>query len=195
MNATFPPLAEVLAYTTNVSGYFDPDEIEALYKYACEVPADGVIVEIGVYCGRSSSVLLQAAQASGALVELIDPWVWMGDDAKALFYKTVLRDFARTTRFNVHEMSSQDAAERLSISAIGLLHIDGDHQEDGVRHDCENWLPRLKSGGVACFHDYARKGADGVEEVFPGIRAAVDQYTAGWEDLGVVNTLAMRRKR
>lgn len=190
MSATFPPLAEVLAFTTKVHGYFDEDEITALYERACEVPRDGCIVEIGVYCGRSASVLMQVARETGAIVCLFDPLVWMGDKAEPQLAE--LMNKFRDVRNGFFKLSSVDAASTVG-SPIDLIHIDGDHQEDGVQRDCENWLPKLKSGGVACFHDYGRKKPDG-EDVFPGIRAMVDQYTAGWQDLGVVNTLAMRRK-
>ncbi len=75
-----------------------------------------------------------------------------------------------------------------------MVHIDAHHgdgngvcdPESGPFIDCAAWLPRLKHGGVACFHD--------VGSTFPAVDAALAEYTAGWEDLGTWDGLAIRRK-
>jgi hypothetical protein len=67
-----------------------------------------------------------------------------------------------------------------------LIHIDANHYDDNPANDCEDWLPHLLPGGVACFHDY--------QSTFPAVTEAVDKYTAGWIDLGVWDGLAIRRK-
>lgn len=58
---------------------------------------------------------------------------------------------------------------------IDLLHIDADHGP-GVWDDCRWWLPKVKIGGYAVFHDYARKGADGKGDVFPSVTTAVNYH-------------------
>ena len=54
---------------------------------------------------------------------------------------------------------------------IDLLHIDGDHSATSVEFDCCVLFPRLRRGGVACFHDY-RPGFAVVE--------VVDRLCAKW---------------
>ena len=42
---------------------------------------------------------------------------------------------------------------------FGLLFIDGDHSEDGVRSDFESWAPMLAANGVVAFHSWPMKSS------------------------------------
>ena len=180
-----PTIDEVLKFTEQVGGYYRRESIIALYHEACRVPPEGLMVEIGVYGGRSASVLLQVARATGALVVLMDPWVWMEGTGAPEFKKTIA-NFG-DVQYMVWKHSSVKAAPYLG-DPIDLLHIDGDHQLDGVVKDCELWLPKVKPGGSVCFHDYGNPG-------LPGVKEAVDKCLPhGWERVGVYDTLLVVRK-
>jgi len=54
-----------------------------------------------------------------------------------------------------------DQAARLIFERLDFVYIDGDHNEDQVRRDIRNWLPKLKPRAILAGHDsqidYIRK--------------------------------------
>lgn len=40
------------------------------------------------------------------------------------------------------------------VEDVNLIFVDGDHSEEGVREDINNWCRHLPRGGVIIFHDY-----------------------------------------
>ena len=172
---------EAWAFTDTIHGSFTKVSSEKLFEYACRVPENGVIVEVGVDQGRSASLLMAAVGEKQIAVILIDSWESVLIDNKA-------KVEALSNRFPcpvviIHGKSTGSSA--LCTGPIDLLHIDADHY-DGIAQDCEKWLPKLKPGGVVCFHDY--------ESCFPAVTEAVNKYTAGWDHLGNWDGLAIRRK-
>jgi hypothetical protein len=172
---------EAFAFTDTIAGHFSRTNAEKLWEYASV--CHGLMVEVGVLDGRSASLLLQAAETTGATVYLVDCWKWMKNHA---VYTMQVVDVFPEVKKAILYMYSHDAVNHIS-HPISLLHIDGNHEEVGITMDCQLWLPRLAPYGVACFHDYGSPD-------FPGIKRAVDHFTTGWEDLGVWETLAIRRK-
>lgn len=80
---------------------------------------------------------------------------------------------------------------------IHLLFIDGDHRYTGVRADIAGWAPKVVSGGIIAFHDYAPTPYH--LQLLPeleGVRRAVSEWaqSAGWEVLPVVDSLQAYRR-
>lgn len=174
---------EVFEFTDKIPGSFTRVSCAKLYEYALQVPHGGLMVEVGVDQGRSASLMLQAARQNDAAVVLVDSWESVLIDNKAKV--DALCEQFPGVRWTTIVGTSVNAAKAIGAE-IDLIHIDANHYDDNPANDCEAWLPKLRSGGIACFHDY--------ESCFPDVTPAVDKYTAGWEHLGNHDGLAIRRK-
>ncbi|RMH28125.1 MAG: class I SAM-dependent methyltransferase [Planctomycetota bacterium] len=147
-----------LGHVDRAEGWLSLDEARLLHTLAGEV-AEGCIVEVGAYRGRST-IALSAGAPEGIPVYSIDPhaemWVngklaYAGPDDRAAFYRAMLDSGA--TR-NVHLLNS--TSERLTPGwdiPVGLLWIDGDHSYEGVARDWACWRPHLMPGCTVVFDD------------------------------------------
>lgn len=179
---TFP---EIFAITESIPGSFTLLSAGQLYRYALDVPQKGIVVEVGVDQGRSASILLAASFITGATTHLIDSWESCLSDNVVKLRDMIRLNFPET-RYAINHCKSVYASTLFDDGSIDLLHIDANHYAPNPEWDCYAWLPKVRKGGVACFHDY--------DPSWPDVVAAVDKHCAGWVDLGVWDSLAVRRK-
>jgi predicted O-methyltransferase YrrM len=50
--------------------------------------------------------------------------------------------------YKLHKMTSDDAVNLYKDGSIDFLMIDGDHSYEAVKKDIENYLPKMRSGGI-----------------------------------------------
>lgn len=157
---------------------------EKVYSYfANALPDNGLFVEIGSWTGRSICYLgVEIINLHKKVhIECIDIWP---DDINSLPFNQTIKhrykdkELYRTFLSNIEplqdiishkRMSSLDAVKYFEDKSIDILFIDGDHSYNGVKTDIENYLPKIKPGGIIAGHDY-NKYWDGViravDEIF-----------------------------
>ncbi len=145
-------------------------------------PHKPTFVEVGSFAGRSAT-LLMGHEATVVLVEpfYLDPNRQPGDDGTPEvdnLYVTrkrcepLLRELAENLKdFDYLLLIEESATAAARVDSIDLVHIDGDHSEQGVGLDAELWLPKLTLGGLALFHDYG-------DPAFPAVSKTVDLLLA-----------------
>lgn len=166
-----------------LDGLLAPGIGDALRALAAEVPADQAIVEIGSFRGKSTAFLAQGAKdGHGARVFAVDPWDLPGNvygkhgftapEVREAFERQ-LRACRLWSRVTPVQAFSTDAAASWSGPPVGLLFIDGDHEEASVLADVAAWSPLLVPGGVIAFDDYDTRRNPGVKVVADELGATV----------------------
>ena len=155
-----PDLATVTALVDDVQGWMSPGQASTLYDSARRCPADGTIVEIGSFQGRSTIVLASAAPR-GAQVIAIDPhagndrgpqeidgFADAAADDHAVFNANLARAGVADRVRHVRMFS--DAALDVVDGPVDVLYIDGAHRYAPARADIKDWGDRVVDGAAPC---------------------------------------------
>ncbi|MFT5232055.1 MAG: putative O-methyltransferase YrrM [Candidatus Krumholzibacteriia bacterium] len=157
-----------------------------LLGYLCldtyQLPGD--ILEIGVWKGKSLSLMARLCQRGTKIIG-VDPCEIKGQrEELSVFIKEVLPDADLTV---IVEHSERAVRQVASISrSYKIIHIDGGHQAHHVWTDFMLYGRFLAPGGYLVFDDYADKNSS------PEVKTAVDElFRAGlfsnFDVLGPIN--------
>jgi glycosyltransferase involved in cell wall biosynthesis len=137
-----------------------------------------VLVELGTHAGVSYSGFCEAVLRHGLSTRCFAVDTWQGDEHAGGYDDSVYADlrafhdrhFAGFS--TMLRMTFDQASERMAPGSIDLLHIDGLHSYDAVRHDFDRWKPLLSDRAVVMFHDTCvRDRGFGVWQLWQELRA------------------------
>ena len=184
--------ARLFALADEVTGFMPADEGRTLYDAALRYLSDGVGVEIGTYCGKSTVMLGAAAQQCGGVVFTIDHhhgseehqagWEYhdesMVDPVTGLFDTLpMLRhtlDAAGVDDHVVAVVGRSTTVARGWRTPLQLLFIDGGHTEEAAQSDFDGWVRWVNVGGALIIHDVFPNPDDGGQAPYHVYRRALD---------------------
>ena len=135
-------------------------------------------VELGTHAGFSYLSLCQAVARLEIPSQGFAIDHWKGDEQTSFYGEEVFDElvayhdphyasFSRLVR-----STFDDAVAYFEDDSIDLLHIDGLHTYEAVRHDFETWRPKLSSRAVVLLHDTNVREQDfGVHRLWAELRA------------------------
>lgn len=173
----------------NVFSLMFKEELQTLYKTALEVPQNSILVELGSFCGNSSYYLAEAARSTNSALFCVDSFKVGFDgqpqiDSRSKWKQVMSNNMDVTTLL---DMTTHDAS-LIFDKEIDFIFIDADHTYEGLLLDLQDWLPKVKSGGLVLLHDYTNTAC-------PGIKKAFEEYTQNtYQELNSTWSLKVWRK-
>lgn len=135
------------------------------------------VVELGTHNGVSFAAFCTSMRIEGVAGHCIAVDTWEGDHQAGEYDERVFRDLSAWREAHCADLSTlmrctfDDAAPRIEDGSVDLLHIDGLHTYEAVRHDLETWLPKLSPRGIVLLHDTEERGGDfGVWRLWEEVR-------------------------
>jgi len=200
-------LADAVERGESVEGLIRTNEMRLLFLAAALPTAEGEVLEIGSYKGRSTVVLARGALWAGQQkIVACDPFTSPSstdpDEPSYDDFCAAIECHGLVEHVEVHRERSADLA-RAWRRPIRLLWIDGDHTYAGVKSDVGGFFPHLAEGALAVFHDVGRSRFPGptrcfIEDVLLSDRfgaCGLTDYTAWAQRIGAGGLEAHRETK
>jgi glycosyltransferase involved in cell wall biosynthesis len=118
-----------------------------------------IFVELGTHSGNSYCAYCQAIDRFAFDTRAFAVDTWRGDEHSGLYDESVFEDLKQFNDTHFASFSKlvrstfDEAREYFADKTVDLLHIDGLHTYEAVKHDFEQWKDAISPSGVVVFHD------------------------------------------
>ncbi|MEI7579997.1 MAG: class I SAM-dependent methyltransferase [bacterium] len=138
-----------------------------------------ILVELGTYYGNSFFSFAQAVKDKNLVTKLIAVDTWQGDKHAQFYGEEVLKrvqlikkKYFSQQKIELLKMTFDQALNSVENNSVDILHIDGLHTYDAVKHDFESWYPKISKNGIILLHDICEKKDDfGVYKLWDELKA------------------------
>ena len=150
--------------------------IALLNEYGCES-----LVELGTANGETAKAVLEAMPSNFKLW-CVDPYldyptfvdVYSAAKIDGMFNQAKREVFDVYPNVTHIRAKSEEAAASFEPGSVDMVFIDGNHAYEYVKSDIELWLPKIRSGGIICGHDFSRNAGP----IHIGVAQAVDEFVS-----------------
>ena len=118
-----------------------------------------IFVELGTHSGNSYFSFCQSVKETRLPTRCYAVDTWQGDEHAGsyddlIFNQVSAHNQSQYEAFSrLMRMTFDNALDYFGDKSVDLLHIDGLHTYEAVKHDFESWHPKLAPGAVVLFHD------------------------------------------
>jgi len=167
--------------------YMKPKRVSSVIDWLQHVPfafalaewhRPDVFVELGTRTGVSYCAFCQAVEHLGLSTKCYAVDTWKGDEHAGFYPEKLYEEFSMYHDLNYRafsvllRMTFDEALSEFSDGSVDLLHIDGLHTWEAVKHDFETWLPKMSNRGIILLHDTnIRQDTFGVWRLFEESKA------------------------
>lgn len=152
---------KIIKRTQKIKGFLKEGQMRVIYPFIRDMDANGLLVEIGTYHGRSTHffslvnpkikiLTIDALSTDNKEQALIDPKVISGSN----IFQVIGKSYDILATFNW---------------TIDTLFVDGDHSHEATLDDLVGWSVHLRVGGYIIVDDYN-------EQYWPGVVSATDKF-------------------
>lgn len=192
-------------------GFMSPNEGLALYDAAVAAAADGPLVEIGSWMGKSTLYLAAAARERKTYVVTVDHHRGSEEHQPGWEYHDeslvdpdvgridTLPHFRRTTAVAgvedvvVGVIAKSEVLASLWALPVAFLFLDGSHTDESAQRDLACWSPHLAPGGTLAIHDVFPDPADGGQAPYRMYLRAME--SGRYDELTPTGSLRVLRRR
>jgi predicted O-methyltransferase YrrM len=161
----------LLTEAETIEGFLAPREMRFLTLLAACPTAEGEILEIGSFKGKSTVILAKSAalQSGNGKVNAVDPMTapsetdpdLRGAASSFADFKKNIERHEVADKIEFHQNFSFELAKNWN-KPLRLLWIDGDHTYRGTKLDFDGFAPFLTDGAIVAIHDVLHEFDGGI---------------------------------